>query len=354
MSGAASRNAHRQRGSEMQRALRPQDEISKRIIRNHHESNVQQLREAEQTHKQRRQDSQSRPAFKMKRFQHVASRLHDEVHQDSRTGLPSVQDQVPKRKLGHVPPYLRKIRAQEKLQKAERSDDEAPEGFRLLGEDQRTSILATLQTKFTGLQKEMEKRFPAHRHVSRTQAKAQEDLVQQIGEVKAMQKKFSMKKVWIEIEHFGEASQSNIHDVQSASDLDFVDGASEALLQDDDLQTDDAAEICSEEHYDYPTENKFCGGLDTHVDGKQLPVEIQNLHGIRETSSSPELDGLEFIEMPKDLDDRSRRAVHHKAHQYGQPPWATDDDLRSQKQNPISGRTYGNRGSRFASSIQFG
>lgn len=99
MSEAASRNARRQRGSDvtsydeanlsmfvlcsgvnivlahigfvlcqMHRALRPQDEVARRVVRNHHNANLKNLRQTEEDFKQRQADRQPRPSFKLKRF----------------------------------------------------------------------------------------------------------------------------------------------------------------------------------------------------------------------------------------------------------------------------------------------
>lgn len=54
---------------------------------------------------------------------------------------------------------------------AEKSADDAPEGYRLLTEEQRADILSTLNVQLRGIEKEIEKRFPAHRNVPRSQSK---------------------------------------------------------------------------------------------------------------------------------------------------------------------------------------
>ena len=55
---------------QMHRALRPQDEVAKRITRNHREENIQKLRHVEEKYKQRQADMRPKPSFKLKRFQY--------------------------------------------------------------------------------------------------------------------------------------------------------------------------------------------------------------------------------------------------------------------------------------------
>ena len=160
----------------MHRALRPQDEVARRVVRNHHSANLKNLRQTEEDFKQRQAERKPRPCFKLKRFQQVASRLQHSVGDDIRSGSRGhgvSQDHVPKRKLGQLPPYLRKMRADQEQQRkmAEKSADDAPEGYRLLTEEQRADILSTLNVQLRGIEKEIEKRFPAHRNVPRSQSK---------------------------------------------------------------------------------------------------------------------------------------------------------------------------------------
>ena len=54
---------------QMHRALRPQDEVARRVVRNHHSANLKNLRQTEEEFKQRQAERQPRPSFKLKRFQ---------------------------------------------------------------------------------------------------------------------------------------------------------------------------------------------------------------------------------------------------------------------------------------------
>lgn len=396
----------------MHRALRPQDEVARRVVRNHHNANLKNLRQTEEDFKQRQADRQPRPSFKLKRFRQVSSRVHESSVSDVRSisRLQTTQDHVPKRKLGHLPPYLRKMRAEKEQQRKldEQASEPAPAGFRLLTEEQRTEVLGTLQAQLISLEKELEKKFPSHKHVPRSQSQAQKDLLQQIEQIKATQKKFSVKKVWVEIDDDDGVVEDDCDEFAQFSDVDDLDEL-ELENQLASFTVNDAAESgeCIGDAIDIRADSPEIEGLDAiqmphdlrvpqragndqlqQRDNRQISSAGEDIvthpgiidAAVRADSSSPEIDGLDAMNMPQDL--KAIRAAGTAAskmkNRVGSTPWATDVDLEQPRRQttvgsrspwateadfnqhlarqPASSRMLDRPGGdpRFTSSIQFG